>query len=237
MNPFFQFLSKKEIRIFILCTGTGAILQILSKRYLKNHPEYLKNSPEPEAIKIVPPGGADIVVNPIVAAVLRFLAEHGLTAGAISSVLGIIAAVPTTALSTCLRDALPQHLLKDKKFVLANGNKIYLDNCDENLSYLFDILLSDKIPFDEKRKKAYASLTNYLDLKTLAGRRNFILCVVVIFYILATKDLSSFYVMMQSLIKAVREGRISKAMARIIIRRLRKKGLPVDPELVELAGE
>ena len=42
--------------------------------------------------------------------------------------------------------------------------------------------------------------------------------------------------MMKSLIEAVRKGRISKQMARLIIRRLRKKGIPIDPELAEIVA-
>ena len=42
--------------------------------------------------------------------------------------------------------------------------------------------------------------------------------------------------MMKSLIKAIREGRILKQMARLIVRRLRKKGVPINPELAEIVG-
>ena len=42
--------------------------------------------------------------------------------------------------------------------------------------------------------------------------------------------------MMKSLIKAIREGRITKQMARLIVRRLRKKGIPIDPELAEIVA-
>jgi hypothetical protein len=41
---------------------------------------------------------------------------------------------------------------------------------------------------------------------------------------------------MKSLIKAIREGKITKSMARLIIRKLRKKGVPIDPELAEIVA-
>ena len=41
---------------------------------------------------------------------------------------------------------------------------------------------------------------------------------------------------MKGLIEAVREGKITKQVARIIVRRLKKKGVPVDPELIELVA-
>jgi hypothetical protein len=33
--------------------------------------------------------------------------------------------------------------------------------------------------------------------------------------------------------KAIKEGRISKAIGRVIVRRLQRKGIAVDPELLE----
>ena len=42
--------------------------------------------------------------------------------------------------------------------------------------------------------------------------------------------------MMQNLIKAIREGRITKPMARYIVKKLRKKGVFIDPELAELVA-
>jgi len=42
--------------------------------------------------------------------------------------------------------------------------------------------------------------------------------------------------MMKSLIKAIREGKITKSMGRVIVRRVRKKGVPIDPELAEIVG-
>lgn len=42
------FLCRDDVRIIIIGTATGAALQILSKKYLKNHPEFLKDSPKPK---------------------------------------------------------------------------------------------------------------------------------------------------------------------------------------------
>lgn len=92
------------------------------------------------------------------------------------------------------------------------------------------------IPFEEKKKIAREVLIKYLDLTTPSGRCNFLLCIVFITYTLYNTQTASFHIMMKSLIEAIREGKITKAMARFIIRKLRKKGIPVDPELAELAG-
>jgi len=231
------FFCRNDVRIIIFGTATGAILQILSKRYLKNHPEFLKNSPESK--ETPPRGGAEIVAVKVLSqAILSFLAEHGLTAGLISSTGVVISRIPVTSISTYLRDAFPQNLphLEKKKFFLVDGKKIYLDQYDQNLKYLFKVLEDETIPFEEKEKAAHSILTKYLNLKTQSGRRNFVICIVFILYILATNDHSSFYIMMRSLIKAIREGKISKAMARLIVRKLKKKGILIDPELADIVA-
>lgn len=77
-----MFLYRRDIRIIIVGTATGAILQISSKRYLKNHPEFLKDSPESKEID---PRGGEVVesltAKVLAQAILSFLADHGLTAG------------------------------------------------------------------------------------------------------------------------------------------------------------
>ena len=150
----------------------------------------------------------------------------------------IISKIPATAVNTYLRDAFLQNLpdLEKKKFILVGGKKIYLDQFDQNLKYLFDILEDETIPFEERKEIAQSVLTKYLNPKTPFGRRNVVLCITFIIYILFTKRHSSFYLMMKSLIKAIREGRILKQMARLIVRRLRKKGVPIDPELAEIVA-
>ena len=230
------FFCRSDVRIIIFGTAAGGILQILSKRYLKNHPEFLKDSPK---YKETPPRGGvtgEIVAGKvIVQAILTFLAEHGLTAGLLSSTGVVISKIPVTVISTYLRDAFPQNLPHlEKNFILIDGEKIYLDPCDQNLEYLFKILKDKTIPFEEKEKVAHSVLTKYLNLKTHSGRRNFVICIVLILYILSIKNSSGFYIMMRSLIKAIREGKISKAMGRLIARRLRKKGILIDPELADI---
>ena len=123
-----------------------------------------------------------------------------------------------------------------KKFILVGGEKIYLDQCDQNLKYLFDILEDETIPFKERKEIAQSVLTKYLNPKTPFGRRNVVLCITFMIYILSIKRHSSFYLMMKSLIKAIREGRILKQMARLIVRRLRKKGVPINTELAEIVA-
>lgn len=233
------FFCRSDVRIIIVSTVTGGILQILSKRYLKNHPEFFLDSSESK--KTLPRGGAVVeiaAVKVLVQAILPFLAEHGLTTGVASGIGILIGKIPVTVIATYVRDAFPQNLpeLEKEKFILGEGKKLALDQCDQNQKYLFQMLNDETIPFEEKEKLARSILTKYLNLDTLDGRRNFVLCIVLIFSILATTNHSSFYLMMRSLIRAIKEGKISKAMARLIVRLLKKKGILIDPELADVVA-
>ena len=242
------FLSRNDVKIVIVCTVTGGILQVLSKRYLRSHPEFLDDAPgTKKSYKrrrfLSPRGGAIIEISGIsikvvTKVVLNYLAKKGLLAGLLTGGSVVISKIPATAVSRYLRDAFPQNLphLEKKKFILVGGEKIYLDQCDQNLEYLFKILEDTAVPFEEKEKVAYSILTKYLDLKTTNGRITCVLCIGFILYILSIHNPSGFYILLKNLIKAIKEGRISKAIGRLIVIRLKKKGVVVDPELLELVS-
>lgn len=191
-----------------------------------------------ESKEILPRGSEMVSGVALTQVILSFLAEHGLTTGLLSSIGVAISRIPITSISTYLCDSVPQNLahLDKKKFILVKGEKLYLDQGDQNLKYLFNILEDETIPFEERKQIAHSILTEYLNLKTSPGRRNFVLCIVFIIYILFTNHRSSFYIMMKNLIKAIQEGKISKPMGRFIVRKLRKKGVPIDPKLYELVN-
>lgn len=98
--------------------------------------------------------------------------------------------------------------------------KIYLDVCDQGFKYVFKILKDKTIPFEEKEKTARMILTKYLDLKTLAGRLSSVLCLVVILSLVANRNLPGFYSLLKNIIKAIREEKITQAMAQYLIRKL-----------------
>jgi hypothetical protein len=244
------FFSRNDVQIMIVCTLTGGILQVLAKRYLKNHPELSDHPPviqtnDREPRKLSPRGGAfveftfsGISVKIITKIVVNFLAKKGLMVGLTTGSCMVIKKLPITAISTYLRDAFPQNLpdLEKKKLILISGEKFYLDPCNQNLKYFFQMLEDPTIPFEEKEKIARSILTNYLDMKTPKGRLTFVLCLVLVLWIFSIQDRSSFYILLKNLIKAIKEGRISKAMGRLIVRRLQKKGIAVDPELLEVVS-
>ena len=257
---FFKTLwSRPEIKVFIFSTLSGGALQFIARQYIKNHPELLEkttdNNEELTSNKsnrkphLLPPSGAiveftagGIAINigqiAVRKAILNFLASNGLITGLTVGGGIALSKIPATAISTFLSDAFPQNLphLEKKKFILANGEKIYLDQCDQNLKYLFEILKNPDIPFEEKQKTTNSILQKYVNLNTANGRRNFILCIVFILYIFSIQDMSSYYILLKNLINAIKQGKISKVLARAIIRRLKRKGLPIDPELIDIVS-
>jgi hypothetical protein len=84
----------------IFGTVTGGVLQILSKRCLENHPEFLNGSPEskerlPRGVEILSGGIA------LAQAILAFLMEHGLTSSLVPSAGVVISQIPITSISIC----------------------------------------------------------------------------------------------------------------------------------------
>ena len=150
----------------------------------------------------------------------------------------VISKIPATVISTYLRDSSPQNFphLEKKKFILVDGEKIYLDQCDQNLEYLFKILEDKTIPFEEKENVARSILTKYLNLKTMNGCITLVPWIVFVFYILSIQNSSGFYILLKNLIKVIKKGRISKVIGRSIVRRLQKKGIAIDSELLEVAS-
>ena len=115
----------------------------------------------------------------------------------------LIIKIPTTTVSIYLRYAFSQNLqhLEKNRFILVDRNRVNLDQCDQNLEYLFKILENEIISYDEKEKLVPKILIGYLDLKTPSKRVNITICIVFILYI---KNVAGFYIMMENLIKAIR---------------------------------
>ena len=67
--------------------------------------------------------------------------------------------IPSTAVSTFLRDAVIHNVpyLEKKGFILIDREKISLDQCDQNLKYLFNILDDETIPFQKRKEIAHSS--------------------------------------------------------------------------------
>ena len=115
-----------------------------------------------------------------------------------------------------------------------DGEKEYLENCDNAFRYMFSLLMDKELPYNEKKELVRAVFRLQLDnIKPL----HLILCLIPILLILSTQNLAGYYLVLQNLIQAIKEGRISKAIARRIVRKLLKKGKFVDPELLDLVND
>ena len=234
---------RNDLVILTIGTLLGWLLQIISNNYIENNPELLDDLSKDKVKDIVPnvPRGGDFVIGGIslFKAALPFLAEHGFTAGIMSSILGILwGKVPVKAINTTLRNSVPINRVESSHYSIPPDNetmsKECLTECNKDLKYLYSVLKNENILFEERDKRAHLIFTKYLDLKTTNGRMNFVVCIVFMFSILFFSTHSSFYIAMKAFIEAIRAGKITKPIARVIVRKLRKRGIPVDPELTDL---
>ena len=235
------FFYRRDVKTIIIGTAVGGILQILAQQYIKNNPELFQELQKqlPKSKKrtprwFIPRGGEFISTMTLLQLIIAYIGDYGVKTGLFCSLAVLLAGTPKDEIALAIRNAMVQ--IPHETFVLVDGEKIYLDECDKPLEYLFSILDDESIPFEERRKAAHSILTKRLSINTQSGRRNLALCLTFIIYILFKNKTSSFYIIMKGLIEAVREGKITKQVARIIVRRLKRKGVPIDPELIELVA-
>lgn len=249
--------SRKELKIIFFGTMVGAILQIVCSNYVKNHPELLDDQnhkpknpvtkskkrsflPSPRGGAFIEGSGLKIVIN--IGHIIVYLGKKGFVTSGVLLTSGIIVkkAATSRALTTAIRNSLASiHLPGEKtKFALVDvdGNRINLDQCDQNLKYLFKILSDENIPFEEKKKLAYSVFMTHLDLETPAGCVRCIFCIIWMLQIFSVTSTSSYLILFQNLLKALKEGKISKRLARLLVRRLVKQGIHVDPDLISAAS-
>ena len=250
--------SRNDLKIILIATSIGGIVQYFCAKYVKNHPEIFEqldssDSKKPLPIKkpVTSPfllnrrGGAIITIS-ITGIVIHFgkmvvlLKGYGtvIFLGTATSIL-TIKKIPITAVSTTLR------FIRNK---VSNGSPIShtdwgkthiveidsLGECSYDFKYFVSILLNKEIPYSDRNKKAFIILKQQLNSGTMESLVRFLACVVsilVLFTVLG--DTTSAFIMMQNLLEALREGKISKRVARILIRKLIRKGVPIDPELLE----
>lgn len=264
MNPTLSIiksmLNRRDVKVMMVCILAGCLTQVAAAQYLKRHPEMVmtdddrkllfdelrkkkkkpkKNPRRGRRILRFRGGGNPIVAFLIKKLIINHLANLGIATGAAvgSSILGSNLLLNSRALQVIVRDAVPGNFLDKKRFITVDGVRIWLPkDCDENLRHLFRMLQDPDVTDKRKRQLTKKFFRKQLDLTTNTGKVNFILCVVFILWLFSTQSLASFDIMMSNLIRAIREGRISKAAARAIIRRLRKEGVYIDPELVEAAS-
>ena len=146
----------------------------------------------------------------------------------------VLKQIPKKSIAKLLEGAIPQNLLDKKGFMLINGEKIYFENCDNGLKYLFSILMDKDVPYTDKKELVTYVFRTHLDM---SDPIKVILCLLPIFIALSIQNPSSYFLLLKGLIQAIKEGKISKRVARLIVRKLLKRGTAVDPELLDLIQE
>jgi len=253
-------ITPKDLRVVIICLVSGKVLQVLCRQYVDNHPEefeFLKSKPEAEDIQkpknrkfrrlrhFFPRGGA-IIPASLLKTIMYHLYKAGVKEALILSVSGFVGSKVTSyvgskvsisgpAIAAYLNGALQQNLphLERKRCIWVKGKKVYID-CAEGLEMLFLMLDEPTLPFEKKEELTQSILKKYLDLRTADNRVKFVLCIVAILLAFSSLSMANYYLVINSLIQAIREGKIPKIVGRAIIRKLRKQGLPIHPELVEV---
>jgi hypothetical protein len=249
------FLNRREVKTIVISTIMGGLLQVICIRYIKNHPEFLEQKnytlkDETPEIEIkneknrfrfpisVPRSGALVEVTAVKIVVhlaVKLIAGSGLIMGFLGGAAVVLIKLPKGVVENVLREALPHNLphLEKGKCILVDGEKIYFDQCHQSVRYLFLILSDPNVPYIEKENVSRKVLKQSLNIGTHDGRVNFVLCISIMLYIFSSQDPANYYVILQDLIKAIRDGRISKLIGRAILKRLIRKGIPIDPDLID----
>jgi hypothetical protein len=111
------------------------------------------------------------------------------------------------------------------------------NQCGNTFHYLFQLLLNDKVPYEIKMKEAI-KIIRTLDWRSASATLT-IGCIVIMLAVLFALQSPGFYILIKAIIKAIREGKISRQVARLLIRKLMRnyKEIPIDPDLLIILEE
>ena len=251
---------QSDTKIFAASVLLGAIIQFLCRLYIKKHPELFeqleqekkrrkkqkernkinKNRKKRPYISRIPRGGDLGTSLYTLAMLVQWLSSNGVFLTPVAISLCMKAAnVSKYALTKYIREASVQNLthLEKKNFASITIDNNDMDHCPENLLYLFNVISDPSVPYEQKHEVAAKTLVRFLNIKNLtnAERIKLLLCIVSLLIQLANlNNWGSYRIILENLIEALKNGTISKPLLRLIIARLRRKGLPVDPELLRL---
>ena len=253
--------TRSDLKIILIGTSLGVIAQYLCWKYVKDHPEILEQleggSSEKKELTEKPTkrpflfdgrGGAMITITGV-QIVVNFgkiviaLKEYGtlIFVGTTTAVV-LTKKIPTTAVSTIVHyiskrlgeGSIVLNTFLEKRHIIEINS---LGECSGDFKYLVSVLSDKEIPYYDRQKKALIILKQQLNDGTTKGLVRFLTCLVAIFVLFTILgDKTSVFLMMQSLLQALRDGKLPKRIARILIRRLIKNNVPVDPELIEAAA-
>lgn len=245
----FSETTTRPIRYILIGTAIGYLMKFACIEYLKRHPE-LANSkkltsrktakPEiirpPSKIWVIRKLRGGVFVSSSIVTVLTILAQGGEIIGLIGGYITLASKLPKTALVSIIYKSSPQNLPITSLIVLPNleTDLKSLDwLCDKPLKFLFAVLTDETLPFERKQKAVSTIFADYLDLSTEPARIKFVLCIVILLFILYGLNIGSYLLLLNQLYEALKAGKISKVVYHAILRRLKKRGIPiVDPNLI-----
>lgn len=249
----FLFFNSYEWKNFLIWTIIGGVLQILCQQYMKAHPELFEEEPgkiekgEPETkfrkrrfFVLLTRGGA-LVSLPHIIKAIKIISKYGSGAGALS---GFFKNLLDVRNRKGLQKVSPSYWFEETQkaqAVLIHAlDNISRNSCGSNndMRYLLEILKSEDGPFEERKRvleeilDKYFTGTKFSNGKEKAAFLAFLLCLIAILSILFSHNIASYHLILANLLKALREGKISKPVVRLIIRKLRKKNILIDPALI-----
>jgi hypothetical protein len=103
--------------------------------------------------------------------------------------------------------------------------------CNISEEFLLSVLTSHL--GEELKKKEIEEFFTKFNLTTHNDRINFVICIVgLTMFLLKGGYMESFLLLIHQILEAVRSGRMGRFLARLILRILRRRGAPVDPETI-----
>lgn len=102
------------------------------------------------------------------------------------------------------------------------------------------LLMSSQTVSDEEKVSAADRVFSFYQGFTQDQEKEKITCLVCIIAMLASLAVSNpggYAILLKKLLEAIRNGKISKAIARLIVRRLRRKGVPVSGEILDAIAD
>jgi hypothetical protein len=103
--------------------------------------------------------------------------------------------------------------------------------CSISEEFLVSVLTSN-LSENVKRKEIDNFLLKF-NLTTHNDRISFIVCIVgLAMFLLNGGYMDSFLLLIHQLLEAVRSGRLARVLARLFLRILRRRGAPVDPDII-----
>lgn len=109
-----------------------------------------------------------------------------------------------------------------------------LSECEPGWTFILEVLLNKDLPYSVREEKVKSFFRHQLSFQTKGDLVRFVACIVAIIVLfVGLGDTSSSFIVMQNLLEALKRGKISREVAKIIVRRLKRKGILIDPELLE----